>query len=587
MRRVSILVSVALLAIAIALVAPSPAGAATPRSVTYSHAPIPNPPGNESPLMYKAGSGCYTNEGYASPYSSTCTAVYINALDASIVQDGYHATIELPSNWGLPLSRGGLSEPLQQFVLLNLIRQAYNIQPFYGVNAALTAEAQDGANAGNDGSPTDPNWTTWNNEVNAAGQYEEAGSGYWAGGTLVLGDLWYMLYADGCGPQSNGWGGNQDCPASGGTNTSPGSWGHRDGMLEDVIPQQEDQTSTYYYGSAEGASGTPGYDSINATWTAVSGTPSQQTTPIPVTFKWSQEQKYLPSCEQNGVDTCTLLPPCVPNVTTGAIIVNAFCTAPATSPVVGMATVPGGYYQVTANGAVYAYGKAVNYGSMAGKPLNKPIVGMAVAPSGGYYLVASDGGIFAFGPKSNPPPFHGSMGGRPLNKPIVGIATTPGGGYYEVASDGGLFAFGPGTPFHGSMGGRPLNKPVVGMTTTPGGGYYEVASDGGIFAFGPGTPFYGSMGGKWLNKPVVGMTTTPGGGYYMVASDGGLFAFGPGTPFLGSMGGQPLNKPVVGMTEVSGGYYEVASDGGLFSFGTAPYLGSANNPTNVAPTPAS
>jgi hypothetical protein len=85
-------------------------------------------------------------------------------------------------------------------------------------------------------------------------------------------------------------------------------------------------------------------------------------------------------------------------------------------------------------------------------------------PSGkGYYEVASDGGIFAFGDAA----FYGSMGGKPLNKPVVGIATTPDGlGYYEVASDGGIFAFGDAA-FYGSMGGKPLNKPVVGIATTP------------------------------------------------------------------------------------------------------------------------
>ena len=53
--------------------------------------------------------------------------------------------------------------------------------------------------------------------------------------------------------------------------------------------------------------------------------------------------------------------------------------------------------------------------------------------------MASDGGIFAFGNAQ----FHGSMGGKPLNKPIVGMASTPDGkGYWLVASDGGIFAFG-------------------------------------------------------------------------------------------------------------------------------------------------
>jgi len=225
-----------------------------------------------------------------------------------------------------------------------------------------------------------------------------------------------------------------------------------------------------------------------------------------------------------------------------------------------------GYEEVASDGGLFAF-TAPFYGSMGGKPLNKPVVGMAMTPDGGgYWEVASDGGIFAFGDAQ----FYGSMGGKPLNQPIVGIAATPSGnGYWEVASDGGIFAFGDAA-FHGSMGGKPLNEPVVGIAGTPSGGYYEVAADGGLFAYT--APFLGSMGGQPLNEPVVGMTVTPAGGYYEVAADGGLFAYT--APFLGSMGGKPLNEPVVGMTVNSGGgYYEVATDGGLFAFG-APFLGS-------------
>ncbi len=127
------------------------------------------------------------------------------------------------------------------------------------------------------------------------------------------------------------------------------------------------------------------------------------------------------------------------------------------------------------------------------------------ATGSGYWEVASDGGLFAFGSAQ----FYGSMGGKPLNEPIVGMTATPTGqGYWEVASDGGLFAFG-SAQFYGSMGGKPLNKAIVGMTATPTGqGYWEVASDGGLFAFGS-AQFYGSMGGKPLNSPIVGMTATP------------------------------------------------------------------------------
>jgi len=72
---------------------------------------------------------------------------------------------------------------------------------------------------------------------------------------------------------------------------------------------------------------------------------------------------------------------------------------------------------------------------------------MTVAPGGGgYWFVASDGGIFAFGDAR----FYGSMGGRPLNEPVVGMASNRGDGYWLVAADGGLFSFGT-APFYGSM----------------------------------------------------------------------------------------------------------------------------------------
>ena len=147
-------------------------------------------------------------------------------------------------------------------------------------------------------------------------------------------------------------------------------------------------------------------------------------------------------------------------------------------------------------------------------------------------------------------------------------------GYWLVASDGGIFTFGPNQPFFGSTGGTPLNRPIVGMAVTPdGGGYWMVASDGGIFTFGD-AGFYGSTGAMVLNKPIVGMAPPPMGvGYWLVASDGGIFAFGD-AKFHGSMGGKPLNQPIVGMaaTPLGSGYWLVASDGGIFDFGSAPLL---------------
>ncbi|HEX4433186.1 MAG TPA: hypothetical protein VH012_00055 [Acidimicrobiales bacterium] len=206
------------------------------------------------------------------------------------------------------------------------------------------------------------------------------------------------------------------------------------------------------------------------------------------------------------------------------------------------------YWVATGTGAVHPFGSAASYGSLAGIPLNQPIVGMASTLNGlGYWLVASDGGIFSYGNAG----FLGSRGGQPLNKPIVGMAATPdGGGYWLVASDGGIFSYGDAT-FFGSRGGQPLNKPIVGMAATPdGGGYWLVASDGGIFSYGDAV-FQGSTGGITLNRPIVGMSATrDGGGYWLMASDGGIFNYGDAL-FSGSAAPLGISNAVGGTGSAS------------------------------------
>jgi hypothetical protein len=222
-----------------------------------------------------------------------------------------------------------------------------------------------------------------------------------------------------------------------------------------------------------------------------------------------------------------------------------------------------GYWIAGPTGAVVAYGSAGNYGSMAGQPLNAPVVGITATPDGkGYWLVGADGGVFNFGDAG----FYNSMGGLRLNKPVVGIAATPSGkGYWLVAADGGVFSFGDAT-FFGSMGGKPLNKPVVGIASHPNAqGYWLVASEGGVFNFGA-AGFHGSAGSITLNQPVIGLTSTPdGAGYWLVAADGGVFAYSDAT-FHGS--GVGSGKTPVGLiaTSASPGYAIVDTDGTRSAF---------------------
>jgi hypothetical protein len=235
------------------------------------------------------------------------------------------------------------------------------------------------------------------------------------------------------------------------------------------------------------------------------------------------------------------------------------------------------------DGGVFNYGTAPFLGSLGGRHLNAPIVGVASTPDGaGYWLVGSDGGVFAYGDAR----FYGSMGGQHLAAPVVGMAATPDGrGYWLVGSDGGVFAFGDAR-FGGSMGGRLLRAPVVGMTSSGNGGYWLVAADGGVFSFG-GAVFEGSAGGQTLARPVTGMAGTPdGAGYWLVAADGGLFSYGDAV-YFGSVPGQGITgqPAVVGVcpTPTGAGYWLVGTDGAVYTYGDATFLGAPDGRALAAP----
>lgn len=235
-----------------------------------------------------------------------------------------------------------------------------------------------------------------------------------------------------------------------------------------------------------------------------------------------------------------------------------------------------GYWVVASSGAVYPFGSAGNYGSLAGRQLNAPVIGMSPTfDQNGYWLVAGDGGVFTFGDAQ----FYGSTGGMKLNSPVLGMAPTPSGhGYWLYAGDGGVFTFGDAM-FYGSTGSIRLNKPVVGMAATPDGhGYWLVAADGGIFNFGD-AGFYGSTGSRKLNKPIVGMVPTADGkGYWLVGADGGIFNFGD-APLVGSLPGEGISDTITGVSPTAdgGGYLMSSAGGRVYPFGDAPYFGDPSS----------
>jgi type VII secretion-associated serine protease mycosin len=236
-----------------------------------------------------------------------------------------------------------------------------------------------------------------------------------------------------------------------------------------------------------------------------------------------------------------------------------------------------GYWIVSADGRVRAYGQAHFYGDLRGRTLSAPIVASARTRDGkGYWLAGADGAVYAFGDAR----YHGSMAGHRLSSPIVAMTATPSGrGYILLGGDGGIFTFGD-AHFYGSTGGMRLNAPVLDLAITPTGhGYWFVGADGGIFTFGD-AHFYGSTGNLRLAAPIMSMASaTKGNGYWIVAADGGIFAFH--VPFEGSMPSirALTNAPFVPTVRMralpSGtGYYLLGSNGAVYAFGTAHFFGS-------------
>ena len=124
-----------------------------------------------------------------------------------------------------------------------------------------------------------------------------------------------------------------------------------------------------------------------------------------------------------------------------------------------VAKIANGYWLVTSSGAVSTFGAAKFYGSMSGKHLNAPIVGIVASPDGhGYWLVAKDGGVFSFGDAT----FEGSLGNKYIASPVVGMASSSGNGAATTGLQGPRGPVGPkgARGATGATGGRGATGPA-------------------------------------------------------------------------------------------------------------------------------
>jgi hypothetical protein len=252
-------------------------------------------------------------------------------------------------------------------------------------------------------------------------------------------------------------------------------------------------------------------------------------------------------------------------------------------PTVPPAAAANGYYLVGTDGGIFAFGGAQFYGSTGNLKLQRPVVGITVTLNrGGYWLVASDGGIFSFGDAG----FYGSipglgfapagtLGGKHLNAPIVGmVPSSDGGGYFMVASDGGIFAFGDAV-FEGSCPGiGGCGGAAVAVAPDAGGrGYWLVTASGNIYTFGDAT-YYGAPGSR--SSPLTSMVRTSDAmGYWVLSANGSVYAYGDAVDWGSPVGsvGATNSATAIFATSDGGGYWVASAKGDVFTYGDAPYDG--------------
>ena len=168
-------------------------------------------------------------------------------------------------------------------------------------------------------------------------------------------------------------------------------------------------------------------------------------------------------------------------------------------PVVGIVPTKDhkGYWLDATDGGVFSFGDAADlfYGSLPGlgfhpagsdlpHSLNAPVVGMVPSiDDGGYFLVTSDGGVFAFGDAH----FSGSCPGLIGGCAAAAVAVMPdasGNGYWVVTKTGNVYGFGD-APYLGAPGQGTVTS---GVATPDGKGYWILLSNGEVFNYGDAAP---------------------------------------------------------------------------------------------------
>ena len=195
-----------------------------------------------------------------------CSNYILLAINAARSAEGLSPMV-LPTNWS------ALSPAQQLFVVANLERTARGLPAYIGLNAALSANAQQAARGF-----TDPSVAA-GFSIGTDAQGIPGMGGAWAGGFSVLAADYIWMYDD-------GWGGSH-AATSNVVCTSPGAagcWAHRD----ELLGSDPGYNAGVGLGCTDCEMGT-GFAVVGSSGSFVDLIEIPAGSPPPMTFTWSEE----------------------------------------------------------------------------------------------------------------------------------------------------------------------------------------------------------------------------------------------------------------------------------------------------------
>lgn len=234
---------------------------------------------------------------------------------------------------------------------------------------------------------------------------------------------------------------------------------------------------------------------------------------------------------------------------------------PLAQPVTGMAATPddNGYWLASANGEVFAFGDAVFHGSLPGlgigpagartaPHLSAPVVGISASTGSGYWLVTGDGQVYAFGGAH----FAGSCATvTTCDAPAVALVPdAAGNGYWLLLSDAKMLAFGGAKAVDDkdcqSASHSGLTA-TAARSTNDGGGYWVALDNGSTCAEGDALrqSIWEAYQVTTSKDPAVALfTDKQGQGAWLALARGSVDRYGD-APRFGDMNGHQLAAPIV------------------------------------------